>query len=562
MARSYSVAGGREAVPFVAPTVRRVLAAEIAAVATGLALLAASVRPVWALLGAVVVALLPFVTVRRKPVFDWCRVCWRFLTNRSPEVGVTTEYTDTNGAPVGVHWHRNTVTCTLEISPPRHSSTVLGRSSADTQYTLPVDALASSMHQHDIEVCSIDVLALGFRSESGSAATQVYEELIGPLPAVALRRVWISVTVDLRANARAIARRGHGRAGAARTAVVATTRVRRALQTHGVSSRLSTSSELHAAVAHLCRGVGISDLTQTWSAAPLPGVSSVGFGIDCSAITAEEIATQWASPSLGTGIAFHLEPGRADGELRVRASCRFAAREPVAKPRIRGVTSMGGSQRDGIFAQLPLAVPSLTSLSPTRTVETAVLDELRLPVSGCGQLLGSDAGGHGVAVRVFGSGVSRVRIAGELYLAQQILFRAIAIGARVVVRTDRPHAWRSLVDAINAPDRLSVHTDATPPRGSFDVILDDFAHGSMPLEPQRGSGVTRMSLAEHEPGSDRSERGRQRQEADLSIVQPHASGDRIQVRSGPIDIELTLVTIPQETAFIGRPRSLRPAVRA
>ncbi|MGV8875704.1 MAG: type VII secretion protein EccE [Rhodococcus sp. (in: high G+C Gram-positive bacteria)] len=562
MARTGSIARGRTAVPYAAPTVRRVIAAEIAALATTLALLAAHVQPVWALIAAATVALLPFVTVRRKPIVDWLLVLWRFVAHRFPEVGVTTDHTDAAGNLIGVHWHRNTVTCTIEIIPPGHATTVLGRASATTQYTLPVDAIASCLHQHDIDVSSIDVVSLGFRSSPGSVATEVYEGLIGPLPAVAMRTVWIAVTLDLSANARAIEIRGQGRAGAARTAVVATTRVLRALQAAGLPSRLLTSAELGSAVQHLCRGVSTDNLTQTWSTAPLPGVSSVGFGIDCRAITAEDIATLWATPSLGTIMSFHLEPARDNGRVHVRGSCRFAAKSPVAKPRVRGVTSMSGSQRDGIFAQLPLAIPSLKSLSPNRTLDVTTLNELLLPVSGCGQLLGSDPGGHGVAVRLFGPGLARVRIAGELYLAQQILFRAIATGARVLVRTDRPHAWRSLLDAIGAPDRLSVDANTNRSRLSYDVILNDFADRSVPPDAPRLPGVTVMSLTEHVPQHNRTERELPLPDPDLSIIQPHASGDRIRVRSGPLDIELTLVTIPQETAFIGRPRSLRPAVRA
>ncbi|AJW39902.1 hypothetical protein NY08_1872 [Rhodococcus sp. B7740] len=564
MRRTDSAGRRRAAVPFVAPTVRRVIVAETAAVAIVLPLFAAQMRPWAVLLVAAAVALVPFVAIRRRSVVDWVRSIWRLLADRSPAVGVTTEHTGTADGPVGVQWQRDTVTCTLEIVPPRHATTVLGRASAATQHALPVDALASCLRQHDIEVRAIDVVALGCRSSAGSVATEVYEGLIGPLPAVSVRTVWVAVTLDLRANARAIEVRGGGRAGAARTAVVATTRVLRALHAHGLSSRLLTGSELRSAVLHLCRGVGIDDLTQTWSTAPLPGASSTVFGIDCSAITAEDIATLWATPSLGTTMSFHLQPTRDTGKVRVRGSCSFSARTPITKPRVHALTSMSASQRDGILAQLPLAIPVPKSLSPSRVLDISSVDELLLPVSGCGQLLGSDAGGHGVAVRLFGPGLSRVRVVGELYLAQQLLFRAIATGARVLVRTDRPHAWRALLDAIGAPDRLLVDGTTFRSRPSYDVILTDFADGSAPIAQQELSGVTVISLSEHVPriGHTEQERSTPRPEPDLTIVQPHASGDRIRVRSGPLDVELTLVTIPQETAFIGRPRSLRPAVRA
>ena len=564
MARTGSIGHGRTSMPFAAPTLRRVIATEIAAVATSLTMLAAQATIGWALTAAAAVSLLPFVTVGRRPLVDWFRVLWRFVAHRVPGAGVTVDHPDTTGHPIGVHWQRNTITCVIAISPPGHTTTTLGRASADTQCTLPIDALASCLKQHDIAVASIDVVALGFRTASGSAATDVYEGLIGPLPAVATRTVWVSVTLDVRANAKAIEARGGGRAGAARTAVVATTRVARALQADGLSSRLLTGAQLRSAVIHLCRGVSTEDLTQTWSTAPLPGVSSVGYGIDCRAITAEDIAVLWSTPSLGTTMTFHLQPSREAGKLRVRGSCRFAARTRVAKPPVRALTSLRGSQRDDMFAQLPLGVPGLEFLGPSRTLDVSALDRLDLPVSGCGQLLGSDAGGHGVAVRLFGPGLTRVRIAGELYLAQQVLFRAIATGARVLVRTDRPHAWRSLLDAIDAPERLSVVGHTIGHRPSYDVILNDFAGESEPTDQQRLSGVTVMSLTEHELRNHGIERARALPgyECEVSIVQPHASGDRIRVLSGPLDVELTLVTIPQETAFIGRPRSLRSVVRA
>ena len=564
MARSGSVGIGRRATPVAVPALRRVITAEIAALATSLVLLAAQVRPLWAFLAAAAVALVPFATVRRRPIIDWFRVLWRFLANRFPDIGVTTDHDDLAGRSVGVHWQRNTVTCVIEMHPPQHVTTVLGRASADTPYSVPIETLASCLHQHDIVVSSIDITALGFRSSPGHAATEVYESLIGPLPAVATRTVWVAVTLDVRANARAVEARGGDRAGAARTAVVATTRVARALQAEGLNSRLLSSAELRSAVLHLCRGVGTDDLTQTWTTAPLPGVSSVGFGIDFSSTTAEDIALLWSTRSLGTTLTVHLEPTRDIGKLRVSGSCRFAARASVAKPPVRRMTSLSGSQRDGMFAQLPLAVPGLKFLSPNRTLDVSRLDALHLPVSGCGQLLGSDAAGHGVAMRLFGPGLVRVRIAGELYLAQQLLFRAIATGAKALVRTDRPHAWRSLVDSIGAPDRLSVDGHTIRSRASYDVVLIDFANESEPTDQQPLPGVTVVSLFEHVPRDDETERapGLLRPQWDVSIVQPHASGDRIRVLSGQLDVELTLVTIPEETAFIGRPRSLRSAVRA
>ncbi len=51
------------------------------------------------------------------------------------------------------------------------------------------------------------------------------------------------------------------------------------------------------------------------------------------------------------------------------------------------------------------------------------------PPAGCGQLIGSDDYGHGITARIAGPGVGMVYVAGELYLAQQLVFRAVATGA-------------------------------------------------------------------------------------------------------------------------------------
>jgi hypothetical protein len=168
---------------------------------------------------------------------------------------------------------------------------------------------------------------------------------------------------------------------------------------------------------------------------------------------------------------------------------------------------------------------------------------LQLPPAGCGQLIGSDDYGHGITARIFGPGVGMVYVAGELYLAQQLVFRAVATGARVLIQTDRPDTWSSLIDSIATPDRLRVagHSQSD---NRFNTVVFDGVEASTPR-----AGVTALYLyAEPSqwPGA----------EPDLSIVQPSAMGDRILLSTGGTSIELMLVTISSETAFIGRPRAV------
>jgi len=71
--------------------------------------------------------------------------------------------------------------------------------------------------------------------------------------------------------------------------------------------------------------------------------------------------------------------------------------------------------------------------------------------------------------------------------------------------------------------------------------------------PSRFDGTTVLTLTEHPSLTPM-------RDPDVSIVQPGAAGDRVLVRTSRHDIELILVTIAQETAFIGRPRSVRNPV--
>ncbi|MFD9665556.1 hypothetical protein ACFWAY_28670 [Rhodococcus sp. NPDC059968] len=136
-----------------------------------------------------------------------------------------------------------------------------------------------------------------------------------------------------------------------------------------------------------------------------------------------------------------------------------------------------------------------------------------------------------------------VYVAGELYLAQQLVFRAVATGARVLIHIDRPDAWSSLIDSIATPDRLRIAGHNPQSDNRFNTVVFD---GVDALPPR--AGVTAIYLhgePSQWPGA----------EPDLSIVQPDALGDRILLSTGGTSIELMLVTISSETAFIGRPRA-------
>ena len=148
-------------------------------------------------------------------------------------------------------------------------------------------------------------------------------------------------------------------------------------------------------------------------------------------------------------------------------------------------------------------------------------------------------------MRLFGPGVRSVHVAGELYLAKQIVFRAVAVGARVLLYTDRVGAWRSLLDSAAGPDRLRVAGDYTDD-GSFDTVVYD---GVRPTTVPPHVSAIHIHM---QPDGLPAER------PTVSVLQPEASGDRILLTAGTVRVDLTLVTIAAETTHIGRPRIQEP----
>lgn len=532
------------------PTLRRVVGTELVLTFVCVAAVKLSAPTATTLSLVAVGALLPFVVVAGRSAVDWAITLLRFVRGYVPSTGVTGDENGPDGSPVGVHRRGDHASCVLELQPPQGAATTLGRSAARTAPSLDLAVVSECLHQHDISVARIDIVSHGERTASGSPATEVYERLIGPLPAVATRTVWVTVTIDVPANRRAIDARGGTRVGVARTASIATERVARALESHGIASKMLTANDIRSTAMHLCRGVPFESLTESWRSAPLPGVLDTGFGFDMRSVDDAMLADLWATPTVTTTSVVRLSPAAARNDVSVVGSCRFVTRNVAPTTKLPGPVSMHGRHRVALLSSLPLAITSDDDSDRPRSVRIGSLSHLHIPTAGCGQLLGSDVSGNGVAARVFGPGVAAVHVAGELYLAQQLVFRAIATGARVEVHTDRPHAWGPLVDSIATPERLRIDGGPHRPAPRVDLMVHDFSHGTVDIPVPRSVGSTVMTVTEHRPLTPAPD-------PDVSIVQPGASGDRIHVRTPRAELDLLLVTIPQETAFIGRPRTVR-----
>lgn len=497
----------------------------------------------WAIsIGCVLSALLLF-HIAGWSIVSWIGTATRYLVGHKVFGGTIVSFQTPSERSIGLRVNGASVVSVIEITPPLDYLTRIGRTTFDASHSIPTAEIADCLHQHDISLTGIDIVSHGYRVTSGTPATEVYDRLIGPLPATATRIVWIALRFDGIESSDAVERRGGGEIGTARSIAVATNRVIRVLEASGARARILTAPEISSSVSQISRGIDIDEVNQTWQHTPLPGVSSVGYGIEPKSITKECLSRVWATAAMSTSVTIRLRPQSETGLTAVSATCRFTTRHRPKSAPLSGLISMRGRQHDALMTNLPTAVTALDDISPARTMDALTLTSLELPLAGCGQLLGSDDRGYGVTAAVAGTGVNTVFVAGELYLAQQLIFRAIATGTRILIHTDRPDTWTPLTDAMGIPDRLRVSGQGHGAEGVFNAVVFD---GVRTLPPR--AGVTAIYVF----GND----GQwPRIQPDLTIVQPNASGDKILVRTKRARVELTLVTIAAETAFIGRPRA-------
>ncbi len=516
----------------------------------GIAAVACGVDVPIAVAATAVVALALLIPVARHSPFGWLRIVRRYRDAGEYPLGQTVDFRSPDGRSLGLYWDGSRVVAVVEVLAPVGGLTSISRADFDATHLLPLADLARNLCQHDIELAGIDIVSHGYRSRSGTPAGAVYEGLIGPLPATAVRTVWLAICFDALACPDAVERRGGGSDGAGRSTTIATRRIVRALDEVGCRSRVLTAPEIRDAVLQITGGADPRRLMQTWRFAQLGETVNIGSAIAPKALNAETLARLWVAPSRATTTVVRLRPGTTPESVSVGAAWRLTSRELPEAAGITGTVTMSGRHRDAVLAHLPLAVADLEDLIPRTELSLDDLDDLRLPTAGCGQLIGSDGQGNGIATRLVGTGVSTVYLAGELYLAQQVVFRALAIGSRVLVRTDRPHDWEAMFHAVGSPDKFLVVTESQYSDAGFNATLIDGV-----VAPPPRAGVTTMYLT-----SDPSLWPARR--ADVSLHQPGAAGSRVLLESGSKGIELSLVSIPRETAFIGRPRTPRPPAYA
>lgn len=523
------------------------LAAQLLGLVVGLIVLVVGV-PGWYCLGAAIVAgALLLIPIRKRTLASWVATLWRYFTRQDYDLGDTVDFRGPDDRSLGLYWEGSRVVAVLEVLAPKGGLTRIDRNTVHASHLLPLPELAQCLTQHDILLSGIDIISHGHRSRSGTPAGPIYESLLGPLPATAHRTVWLAISFDTVVCPDAASRRGGGEEGAGRAVTIATQRIVRALEDADCSARMLTAPEIRKAVWQISAGADPRALTQHWSHAELGNSVNVGAAVDPKQLGSDMLSQLWVAPSRGTTVTVRLRPGTSAESVHIGAAWRLTARERPEKMIRKGMVSLNGRHRRSLLAHLPIAIPDLDDTVPMSQYPVDVIGALHLPSSGCGQLIGSDEEGNGVAIRLVGQGISTVYVAGELYVAQQLVFRALAVGERILVRTDRPQAWEQLIRTIGNPERLALAVETHQSDAGFTAAVVDGV-----LAPAPHAGVTTIYVA-GDPTSLPAGN------PDLSIHQPGAIGNHVVLRTGTTQVDLTLVSIPRETTYISSPRSREPA---
>jgi type VII secretion protein EccE len=406
------------------------------------------------------VALLLVFPVRGTTLARSIALRWGFLQDRRRRAsrGLPTEPFDvsgSDGAQIGFRWDGDTLLSLINIDANPQAMTVMEPGMTVSGEMVPVQALVDCLRQFDISLDSIDILSQGARSYGHTDIAAVYDAVLGPLPAIARRNVWIAVRFDPSRCAEAVRRRGGGREGILRTATTATRRVANRLTEAGLRPRILTASGIASATNHLSDGVNLATVDETWEMCREGQFRLCSFAVQPDLLTTAGLGLLWTVPSYSTTVCLTLREDTEHDLIKFRGLARFDSelRLPAGLP---GLTHLRGLQFSALAASLPIAPPPRPVGHWVYAQRDSEVTSLAVPASGCGQVIGADEHGRAVALPVFGPQISRVEISGTLHLTQQAVLRALALGARVLVHSRRPGLWRDMVEVVGRHDLLWV----------------------------------------------------------------------------------------------------------
>jgi type VII secretion protein EccE len=500
------------------------------------------------------IAVLGAIRIRERNIWRILemRVALRLRSRRTGDSAAAAEpfdvpVPDSGGERCGMRWDGHHLVTMLEVERANVAPTLLRPEEIRTDDAVPLAEAARCLSQFDIRLAAIDVVTLGVRTRGEHEVIQLYEQLLGPLPASTSRTVCLVLRFDPVDNAEAIESRGGGHEGTLRTMLVATRRVASRLATRGVRVRALTAAELTAAEAGMLYGTPLGEWSERWNAVQHNDIELAGYAVRPHRLNSEVLAGIWSVPGMSTLLRLRLTPaprtrtpGRDGGDVAVTALVRHdtvaGARDEQRKMlQELGLRPLTGQQRR-VVLEGGFVAPSGAAYGPP-----AALAGLAVPAGGCGQVIGATDDGFGVAVPLFGPSVRRVEIVGSLDLIQQMTLRAVAVGARVIVHSARAEAWLDLAALVGVPEALSV----TQPSGGAQhtaaatmIVYDGIGSAGQVSEATvvhvRETGEVTAAILD----------------ADVVLVESSEQRGRVHIRTAGGDVEVRVVSIPEEQRYL------------
>ncbi|MFQ6331532.1 type VII secretion protein EccE [Nocardia sp. CWNU-33] len=504
-----------------------------------------SAKTPWWVGATVVSVLLVMVTVRvngRTTVrwmIDWA--AYRLgRTARARERAQHAEIRDVEVATgvCGIHKAGTTLVAMIQLAPNLDLPTVISEQTLYTEDTIPIDVLLPMLDQFGIAV-DIDIVTTGQRVRSTGNYSMLYDQLIGSHPVVGDRLTWLVVRLDQERNLSALAKRGRCEVVAPKALASAAHRIAGRLRERGFAAHALPSGALREATRLLHAGVELSDLRETWTTleSSAPGRCVTSFVIDWTRLDGVGLDDCWSWNRGRTTLVVSL----TEGESGPRALVRFVGPAVTTEPPDY-LRLLKGRQSTALMASLPTAI-SVRALPADESGSEFAPDDLAADLSVAigpnGQIIGSISGQprHTLALPLFDPARYNPRrrtidVHAMLPVAQQIILRAMVVGADVEIHSARPNSWRQLIAAVGDASSLRLVPDdgvgSDPNLDSDDgpATIAVFDH-----VPARASNAhTTVTISE--PGGPR------RRSVDLTINQVGASTVDVSIPMRTVRVDL------------------------
>jgi hypothetical protein len=236
-------------------------------------------------------------------------------------------------------------------------------------------------------------------------------------------------------------------------------------------------------------------------------------------------------------LVVHVDPAQHPQAVALRGGGNVGALRTVlwCVRRVRAACSRAGVQTRPLTAAELSTDGAWTIADATDAVARILpsgVEGAAPPLSGDGQLIGAADDGTPIALRVAGPSIPRVSVDADLPTVRQTVVRALALGVRTHVVSDRADQWTPLVDMIG--DQVLLSCGPTVPLTS-QVVVDDTSERSL-----RQTGLTVINVGHHDAADGYLLRQESGDSSVLNLIGP--GGGRRTVRT---------VTTPAERALTG-----------